>query len=71
MPAEGVPLQPKEHILTNEEVIRLSTLFAKHGINKVRLTGGEPTLRHGLTELVRKSEWLSRLKAELQAETGA
>ena len=52
MPSDGVELSPKDHILTDEEIIRLATLFVRHGVNKIRLTGGEPTVRKGITELV-------------------
>ncbi|KDQ63119.1 hypothetical protein JAAARDRAFT_367485 [Jaapia argillacea MUCL 33604] len=52
MPSEGVDLSPKEHILTDDEVVRLATLFVKCGVTKIRLTGGEPTVRKGIVELV-------------------
>jgi cyclic pyranopterin phosphate synthase len=66
MPAEGVPLSPKQHLLTHHEILYLSTLFVSEGVTKIRLTGGEPTIhpqimpmlrdlgalkRHGLQEL--------------------
>lgn len=54
MPEEGVQLSPKGNLLTTEEVIRLTRLFASHGVNKVRLTGGEPTLRKDLVDIVRE-----------------
>ncbi|KAL7522421.1 hypothetical protein ACHAWX_007104 [Stephanocyclus meneghinianus] len=52
MPPEGVPLSPPSHLLTNEEIVRLVNLFVKYGVNKVRLTGGEPLLRPDLVSLV-------------------
>jgi molybdenum cofactor biosynthesis enzyme MoaA len=52
MPSEGIELSPKEHILTDDEIIRLATLFVRSGVTKIRLTGGEPTVRKGLVELV-------------------
>eukprot|EP00571_Detonula_confervacea_P006048 CAMPEP_0172313958 /NCGR_PEP_ID=MMETSP1058-20130122/21350_1 /TAXON_ID=83371 /ORGANISM="Detonula confervacea, Strain CCMP 353" /LENGTH=525 /DNA_ID=CAMNT_0013027701 /DNA_START=243 /DNA_END=1820 /DNA_ORIENTATION=- len=52
MPPEGVPLSPKSHLLTDEEIMRLVHLFVKNGVNKVRLTGGEPLLRPNLASLV-------------------
>lgn len=54
MPAEGVPLKPKADILTFEEIVRLSILFASLGINKIRLTGGEPLIRKDVESLVQK-----------------
>ncbi len=54
MPAEGVPLKPKADILTFEEIVRLSELFASLGVNKIRLTGGEPLIRKDIESLVEK-----------------
>lgn len=52
MPSEGVELSPDGKILTNEEIIRLATLFVKSGVTKIRLTGGEPTVRKGIAEII-------------------
>jgi len=53
MPPEGVPLQPASHILQTDELLQLATYFRRHGVNKFRLTGGEPTLRRDLVEICR------------------
>ena len=53
MPALGMKFQPKDEHLTDDELLRLIGLFARVGVTKVRLTGGEPTIRRGLVELVR------------------
>ncbi|KZT27704.1 molybdenum cofactor biosynthesis prote [Neolentinus lepideus HHB14362 ss-1] len=60
MPSEGVELSPKEHILTDDEVMRLATLFVKSGIKKIRLTGGEPTVRKGIVDLIGRLNNLRR-----------
>lgn len=52
MPSEGVELSPNGHILTDEEVVRLAELFVRNGVTKIRLTGGEPTVRKGLVNIV-------------------
>ncbi|TFY82136.1 hypothetical protein EWM64_g1869 [Hericium alpestre] len=52
MPTDGVELSPKSNILSDDEIIRLATLFVKSGVTKIRLTGGEPTIRKGIVELV-------------------
>lgn len=52
MPAEGVPLTPKSKLLTAPELERLAQLFVSQGINKIRLTGGEPTVRKDLPEII-------------------
>jgi GTP 3',8-cyclase len=43
---------PRSEILTFEEIARLARIFAGLGVQKFRLTGGEPTLRNGLPGLV-------------------
>ncbi len=53
MPEEGVRWLPREQILTFEEirdVVRAA--IEVHGIHRFKLTGGEPTVRHGLVDLV-------------------
>ncbi|EJD03785.1 molybdenum cofactor biosynthesis prote [Fomitiporia mediterranea MF3/22] len=52
MPSEGTELSPPASILSDDEVVRLASLFVKNGVNKIRLTGGEPTVRKGIIELV-------------------
>ncbi|KAJ1356058.1 Molybdenum cofactor biosynthesis protein moc-5 [Parelaphostrongylus tenuis] len=54
MPEEGVTLSPASHLLTSDEIVRLVELFASHGVNKIRLTGGEPTIRKDLVEIVER-----------------
>ena len=54
MPEDGVPLQPPENLLSNNEIMQLATWFNRHGVNKIRLTGGEPLLRKDLVDLVYK-----------------
>jgi cyclic pyranopterin phosphate synthase len=53
MPAEGVALMSHNDILSYEEIHTVVRAAAEMGINKVRLTGGEPLVRAGLPELVR------------------
>ena len=53
MPAIGMKFQPRDELLTDEELLRAVGLCAELGFNKLRLTGGEPTIRPRLVELVR------------------
>lgn len=53
MPAEGVRFVERSEILTFEEVTRLVACFVRLGIDKVRLTGGEPLLRRDISSLIR------------------
>ncbi|MGC6174077.1 GTP 3',8-cyclase MoaA [Lacrimispora sp. 38-1] len=52
MPEEGVPSLPHEEILTYDEILRLCRCFLKLGINKVKITGGEPLVRKDIASLV-------------------
>src|SRR5918998_4557389 len=52
MPEDSYVWLPRESILSFEEIRRLVGIFADLGVRKVRLTGGEPLLRHDLTILV-------------------
>lgn len=53
MPAEGVPNLPHSGILRYEEIATVARAAAEMGIKKIRLTGGEPLVRLGLTDLVK------------------
>ena len=52
MPEEDYLWLPRASILSFEEIDRLVGIFAGLGVHKVRLTGGEPLLRHDLSKLV-------------------
>ena len=54
MPAEGVPLSPSANLLTTPEIVYLSELFVKQGVTKIRLTGGEPTVRKDIVSLMQQ-----------------
>ncbi len=54
MPAAGLPAPEKGELLTNEEIAELVRAAARQGVRRVRLTGGEPLLRRGLVDLVRR-----------------
>jgi cyclic pyranopterin phosphate synthase len=49
---EGVPLSPQSHLLTSPEIFYLSSLFVNQGVTKIRLTGGEPTVRKDILPLM-------------------
>ncbi len=52
MPEEGVQFQPRQEILSFEEIVRFVRVAAGLGITKIRLTGGEPLVRKDLPDLV-------------------
>lgn len=53
MPAVGMQFTPRPELLTNDELLLVVRAAAAAGFRKLRLTGGEPTLRQDLVELVR------------------
>lgn len=52
MPEEGVQLSPSAQLLTTPEIVYLAELFVNQGVNKIRLTGGEPTIRKDIVDLM-------------------
>ena len=52
MPEEGVNLTPKAHLMSLAERKRLISIFASLGVQKLRFTGGEPTISNQLEELI-------------------
>jgi cyclic pyranopterin phosphate synthase len=54
MPADGIKLTAQQNLLTTNEVIRLAELFVIEGVTKIRLTGGEPTIRKDLVDIIGK-----------------
>ncbi len=62
MPFDEYVWIEKEEILTYEEISRLARIFVQLGVNKIRLTGGEPLVRRNLEELVAKLSAVSGLQ---------
>lgn len=54
MPEEGVPLSPDRDVLTSPEIFLLSSVFVSQGVTKIRLTGGEPTVRKDFVPLMQQ-----------------
>lgn len=53
VPEEGIKLVEQKELLSVEEITRICSVMASLGIKKIKLTGGEPLVRHGVPELVR------------------
>ncbi|MGB7843698.1 MAG: GTP 3',8-cyclase MoaA [Salinimicrobium sp.] len=68
MPAEGVQLTPKSHIMTYEEIYEIAKTFVNNGVTKIRLTGGEPLIRKDISSVLEK---LASLPVELSMTTNA
>ena len=62
MPADGVEWVPKEQVLSFEEMVRIVRVMSWVGISKVRITGGEPLVRRGLTDLVKQFSRLAGIE---------
>lgn len=68
MPAEGIPLSPKSHIMTFDEIYTIAKTFVENGVTKIRLTGGEPLVRKDVEVILRR---LATLPVELSITTNA
>ena len=62
MPEEGIPKVSHKDILTVEEIGEIARIFVKLGVNKIRLTGGEPLVRRGILNIVEEIGKLDGLK---------
>ena len=62
MPEEGIDLTAKEELLSADEVVRVARLFVANGVDKIRLTGGEPTVRPDLEDIIRRLRALAGLR---------
>jgi len=53
MPEEGIKLLGHKEILSFDEIAGFTEVAVKHGVNKVRITGGEPLVRRGIVTLIK------------------
>ena len=54
MPEEGIDLMRHEDILTYQEILKIAETGARLGIRRVKVTGGEPLVRKGVSQLIRE-----------------
>ncbi|AUC76987.1 GTP 3',8-cyclase MoaA [Olleya sp. Bg11-27] len=54
MPADGIKLSPKSHLMTSDEIYEIAKTFVKNGVTKIRLTGGEPLIRKDIPVILEK-----------------
>jgi cyclic pyranopterin phosphate synthase len=66
MPADGIALSPKASLMTADEIFAIAQTFVQNGVDKIRLTGGEPLLRKDFPEIISK---LSTLETSLSITT--
>jgi len=59
---EEMQFLPRKSVLSGEEIVRLATLFVELGVEKIRLTGGEPLIRPDIIEIARHLNGIRGLK---------
>ena len=69
--AEDMVFLPREQLLSLEEIETISSAFVRLGINKIRLTGGEPMVRNGIVGLCEKLSALDGLNELVMTTNGA
>lgn len=52
MPADGIQLTPRDELLTTDELLQIAHTFIDEGVTKIRFTGGEPSLRSDLADII-------------------
>ncbi len=62
MPKEGVPWRDHAEILSFEEIERFAAIAVEEGISKIRLTGGEPLVRRGVVDHIRRLKAMTGLE---------
>ena len=68
MPENGIQLTPKENLMSAEEIFNITKVFVENGVNKIRLTGGEPLVRKDFPIILNQ---LSTLPVKLSLTTNA
>ena len=71
MPASGIGRRLHEEILSFEEIVEITEAGAKCGIQKIRLTGGEPLVRKGILSLVEQLGAISSIRDFSMTTNGA
>jgi len=66
MPDENISCTPQQHLMQVEEIETIARTFVELGVNKIRLTGGEPLVRKGADEIIKR---LAQLPVTLSLTT--
>lgn len=59
---EEMTFRPRSELMSDEEIITIISLMADLGVNKIRLTGGEPTVRPNVVEIVRQIAHIPQIR---------
>jgi cyclic pyranopterin phosphate synthase len=70
MPPQGIDWTPRAEILTTDEIVRLGRIFVGLGIDKIRLTGGEPLARRDIAEIAHRLAELPSLRTLAMTTNG-
>lgn len=70
MPLKGTKLSEQSKLLSNNEIVRLVSLFAKYGVDKIRITGGEPTVKRDIIQIVESLRDIKKLKTIAMTTNG-
>src|SRR6476620_1579919 len=62
MPEEGIDWLPRRELMTYEEMLRMCSLLVKMGVDKIRITGGEPFVRKDIMKLIASLSLMQGLK---------
>ncbi|TCI85015.1 GTP 3',8-cyclase MoaA [Tenacibaculum sp. M341] len=68
MPEHGIPLTPKSHLMSADEVFEIAKIFVEKGVSKIRLTGGEPLVRKDFLDILKR---LASLNVQLALTSNA
>ncbi len=68
---EEMQFLPRKSVLSGEEIVRLATLFVELGVEKIRLTGGEPLIRPDIIEIARHLNGVEGLKELVLTTNGS
>ncbi|MBT5030852.1 MAG: GTP 3',8-cyclase MoaA [Proteobacteria bacterium] len=68
--AEDMTFLPREQLLNLEEIETIASAFVRLGVNKIRLTGGEPMVRNGIVDLCKKLSALDGLNELVMTTNG-
>ena len=69
--AEEMEFLPRAQVLTLEECLRVASTFVELGVNKVRITGGEPLVRHNVVWLLQRIARLPGLRELVMTSNGS
>ncbi|MFQ5951788.1 MAG: GTP 3',8-cyclase MoaA [Candidatus Omnitrophota bacterium] len=70
IPRNGIMHRSHDELLTFEQILKLARIFVSLGITKIRLTGGEPLIRKGVVELLRRLAGLKGVEEVLLTTNG-